>query len=269
MEKWNVLFIGAGRMAEAVISGIVKKQPEEIGTITAANRSDLERLQFLQDKYGITVTTDWLRAVKEQQMIILAAPPKAHDSLLKAVRPFLTNQVVVTVAAGIDPAYMEGRLPEGTPVCWVMPNTAAQVGMSMTTHTYGAHIRPEHKPYIEAVLEAIGPAEEMSAEQVHHMTAITGSAPAFIYYMAQALEEAAVSYDVTGEQARRLVSTMMQGAARMLSEGKSPEALMEEVASPGGSTAEGLHVLETYEVDKMIRQAVDAVNRHAAQGGKS
>lgn len=268
MEKANILFIGAGRMAEAIVSGIVKSGNSAFQTVTMANRSNKEKLVHLQKTYGVQMTSDWLRAVQKNDIIVLATPPHTHEELLKLLAPQLNHQLVVTVAAGIDPNYLESRLPDHTPVCWIMPNTAAQVGMSMSTYVCGSWVEAKHRPYIEALLAAIGPAEELGAEQVHNLTAITGSAPAFVYYVAKALEEAASSYHISDKQARKLVVQMLKGSVAMLEAGHDPQDLIEQVASPGGSTAEGLRVLETYGVDKMLKQAVEATNEHArSQGG--
>ncbi|WP_147805155.1 pyrroline-5-carboxylate reductase [Alkalicoccus halolimnae] len=268
MEKANILFIGAGRMAEAIVSGIAKSDRSYFNTITMANRSNKEKLMHLKDTYGIQMTTDWMKAVQKHDIIVLATPPKTHDELLHMLTPHISGQLVITVAAGIDPQYMEMRLPEETPVCWIMPNTAAQVGMSMSTYTCGQFVESRHRPFIQALLDAIGPAEELTAGQVHDLTAVTGSAPAFIYYTVKALEEAAEAYDISGIQARKLVVQMLKGSVAMLEEGHDPQELMEQVATPGGSTAEGLRVLETYGVDRILKQAVEAVNDHARTNGK-
>ncbi|SDO13015.1 pyrroline-5-carboxylate reductase [Alkalicoccus daliensis] len=268
MKKANILFIGAGRMAEAMVSGIVKSEHSAFGTVTMANRSNKEKLIQLQRTYGVKSTSDWLRAVQQNDIILLATPPHTHEELLKLLTPQLNGQLVVTVAAGIDPAYLEKRLPQETPVCWIMPNTAAQVGMSMSTYACGTFVKDHHRPYIESLLAAIGPAEELSAEQVHDLTAITGSSPAFIYYVVKALEEAAAAYDISDAQARRLVIQMLKGSVAMLEAGNEPDDLIAQVASPGGSTAEGLRVLETYGVDRMLKQAVEATNSHAKNNGE-
>ncbi|CAM3980963.1 pyrroline-5-carboxylate reductase [Alkalicoccus chagannorensis] len=268
-KAWNVLFVGAGRMAEAVIAGLVRENRDVFNQISVTNQSNKEKLQYLQHTYGIQPVTDWLKAVQQSDMIVLAAPPQAHEQLLQTMKPVLRGQLVITVAAGIDTDYLEFLLPKGTPACWIMPNTAAQVGMSMSTYSCGAHVTAEHRIYIEALLEAVGPSEELSQQLVHDMTAVTGSAPAFIYYVAEALKDAAVSYGISEEQALRLVTQMLKGSAAMLEAGHDPKDLMEQVASPGGSTAEGLEVLETYDTAARFRQAVEAANNHAKGGGKS
>lgn len=268
MNKADILFIGAGRMAEAMVSGIVKSEYSAFGTVTMANRSNKDKLLQLQETYGVKSTMDWLKAVQKNDIIVLATPPETHEELLKMLKPQINGQLIVTVAAGIDPAYLENRLPDETPVCWIMPNTAAQVGMSMSTYVCGKHVTKDHRPYIESLLAAIGPAEELGVEQVHNLTAITGSAPAFIYYVVKALEEAAAAYDISDAQARRLVIQMLKGSVAMLEAGNDPDTLIEQVASPGGSTAEGLRVLETYGVDRMLKQAVEATNAHAKNNGE-
>ncbi|WP_444684040.1 pyrroline-5-carboxylate reductase [Alkalicoccus luteus] len=259
----SILFIGAGRMAEAVIAGIAADDGSPFDRITVANKSNQEKRERLAADYGVHTTDDWLQVMQHHDVIVLAAPPSAHGDLLDAVAPLWKGQLIVTLAAGIDPDFMEARLPAEAPVCWIMPNTAAQIGESMSTFVCGRAVTSTHRPLIEGLLHAIGPAEELTARQVHELTAVTGSAPAFMYYIASSLQEAAAASGISQEQAQRLVVQMMKGSAAMLASGKDPKELIEQVASPGGSTAEGLHVLETYDVDRIMKQAVAAVNRHA------
>ncbi|MGO4886853.1 pyrroline-5-carboxylate reductase [Anaerobacillus sp. MEB173] len=259
----HILFIGAGRMAEAIISGIVQQDQSTISSITVANHSDANRLKELENRYGINAVTDWKSPLENVNIIILASPPDTHESLLTELSAYLNKQLVITVAAGIDPTFMEQQLPEGTPVCWIMPNTAAQVQKSMSTFVCGKNVTNEHRKIIIHLLKTFGTYEELTEEQVHNLTAITGSAPAFLYLFCEALEEAAVSYGISSAQARKLVTNMVAGSAAMLEAGYSPYELREQVTSPGGSTAAGLQVLNEHGYRDMLQAAVKATNEHA------
>ncbi|QKS72120.1 pyrroline-5-carboxylate reductase [Paenalkalicoccus suaedae] len=261
--KQKLLFIGAGRMAEAIIAGIVKTNPEAIGSITVANQTNQDTLHRLEETYGVATTTVWMSEVESHDAIILATPPHTHDAILRDLARVIDHKLVLTVAAGIDPAYMEERLPSGTPTAWIMPNTAAQVGESMSTYTCGEYVTAKHRELIQAILDAIGYSEEFPPQLVHDLTAITGSAPAFLYHIADALEKAAESYDISQEQARELVIKMMKGSIAMLEEGHEPKDLIAQVASPGGSTAQGLLVLKERQVQEAFKEAVIATNKHA------
>lgn len=256
----NILFIGAGRMAEAIISGLAKH--EEV-SITVSNKVDSNKLAYLKDKYNVDTTSNWKQEVKNNDAIMLAAPPSAHEELFEQLAPLITQQLILTVAAGVDPTYMESKLPDNTPVCWIMPNTAAQLEKSISTFTCGKHATKQHRDMIKMILTSIGNYEELSEQQVHNLTAITGSAPAFLYLFTEALEEAAMDYGVSPAQARKLVTQMIAGSAAMLEAGYSPEELREQVATPGGSTAAGLNILNNGQFKELLNKAVIATNEHA------
>jgi pyrroline-5-carboxylate reductase len=258
----NLLMIGAGRMAEAIISGITGQKNNTM-TITVTNNTDDTRRLALAKKYGINEESDWRTVVDDADVIISAAPPSSHERLFQDLSPLLNGQLVITVAAGIDTTFMEAVLPEGTPVCWIMPNTAAQLQVSISTFVCGHYVSSEHRKIIEMILTAIGDFEELTEEQVHDLTAVTGSAPAFLYLFCEALEESAVRYGVSKEQARKLVTKMVAGSAAMLEAGHPPAKLREQVTTPGGSTAAGLQVLEEGKFSELIGAAVKATNQHA------
>ncbi len=263
MKPTRILMIGAGRMAEAVLSGIVSKRHPSVETITMTNRQDEVRLNTLKERYDVTASLNWEEEVAKHDVILLASPPVTHDTILHRLSSLIKGQLVITVAAGIDPTYMEARLPEGTPVCWIMPNTAAQIGQSISTFTCGNYVNDEHLQVINLILGAIGESTELSEKQVHDLTAVTGSAPAFVYAFVEAMEEAAMDNGVTPQQARSLVVKMLSGSAAMLEAGHSPTDLKKQVASPGGSTAAGLEVLVERGYKDAIKAAVKATNAHA------
>ncbi|MBU9721054.1 MULTISPECIES: pyrroline-5-carboxylate reductase [Bacillaceae] len=266
MANTNYLFIGAGRMAEAIISGLVA-QSASGSNITVANQSDIKKLNYLEDTYSVQITQNWESVVSEHNVIILATPPQTQQDILQKLGRIVKDQLVVTVAAGIDVSYMKKRLPQGTGVCWIMPNTGAQIGKSMSIYTCGKNVTNDQRLIITTLLDAIGDSEELSEQQVHDLTAITGSAPAFVYSFAQALEKAAVANNISREQARKLVTSMIKGSVGMLENGGEREELISQVASPGGSTAEGLKVLEKNNFEETINEAVKATSIHARGQG--
>jgi len=264
----HILFIGAGRMAEAIFSGIL--QHEKDFTITVANQKDADRLSYLKEQYQIEVTSDWSESVETFDIVLLACPPSAHEQVLATLYPLIKpNQLVITVAAGIGPSYLEKALPANTPVAWLMPNTAADVGRSMSIYALGNAITAEQTELFTKIVGAIGPAEQVSEQQVHDLTAITGSAPAFLYYFVEALEEAALSYGITKEQARKLVLEMVIGSAAMLDKHRDPAKLREQVTSPGGATAAGIATLDEHHFFELVANAVTATNNRAKEQGQS
>lgn len=259
-NKKQILFIGAGRMAQAIIEGICKN---EEWSILVANNGNQDRLQYVRDTYGIDITGNWRESVPKTDMIILAMPPEVHDPVLAELAGILDGQLVLTVAAGINPTYLESKLPKGTPVAWIMPNIAAKLGHSMTLYALGQSIKKEHIAWTETILSGIGEFEKVTEQQIHELTAITGSAPAFIFRVAEALEKIALDSGITANQARNLVAQMILGSAEMLKTMNDPNELAAEVATPGGSTAAGLEVLDNMQLDLLIKQAIDACRKKA------
>lgn len=196
-------------------------------------------------------------------VIILAMPPNVHEPILEDLSQVLEGQLVITVAAGISPTYLEAKLPAKTPVALVMPNTAAKLGMSMTLYATGQYVDLRQIEWIEALISGIGKFEKVTEEQVQELTAITGSAPAFIYRVAEALEKITLESGVTKAQAKMLVAQMIAGSAEMLKTSLDPKELADEVATPGGSTEAGLEVLDTNHLGELMIRAIKACREKA------
>lgn len=252
-------------MAESIISGLV--QSPNVKNIYVSNYKNKEKLIYLQEKYQIIPTFNWKEEIEKADMVVLAMPPEAHMDLLHEMKPFIHNHFIVTIAAGIGPSFLEEHLPESTPAAWVMPNTASEIGESMSLVAYGKAVLQNHKNMLKQVLDAIGEAEECTEEQVHQLTAITGSAPAFLYAFSESLIDQAESYGVSRETAVMLVSQMLAGSSSMLKKKLAPKELREQVTTPGGATAEGIRVLKEGGFDELIKRAVIATNKKAMSKG--
>jgi pyrroline-5-carboxylate reductase len=263
MNKSSILFIGAGRMAEAIISGLYKTSQNQIEKVFVSNRSNPVRLQKLEEKYGVMPARHWSETIEEVKVIVLAMPPEEHESILKQVKQFVTNQFIVTIAAGIGPSFLEERLPSNVAVGWIMPNTAAEVGHSISLYTYGKNVTETNKKQMLQLVDSIGKSQLCTEQNIHELTAITGSAPAFIYLFAESLIEITEKLGITKEISQKLVTEMVIGAAEMLKAGKTPEELREQVTTPGGATAEGLTILYNGGFQHLIHEAVIATNKKA------
>ncbi|WP_462413353.1 pyrroline-5-carboxylate reductase [Neobacillus sp. Marseille-QA0830] len=259
--KQHVLFIGAGRMAQAIIEGISNKSEF---SILVANSGNVERLEFVRNHFGVETTDNWKNHAANMDIIFLAMPPDAHESILSDLAERINGQLVMTVAAGIGPAYMENKLPDLTPVVSVMPNTAAKLGESITLFAPGQYVNQHHLETIESLISGIGQFEKVTEKQIEDLTAITGSAPAFIYQLAGALEQMALETGITQSQARKLVAQMIAGSAEMLKTNKGTYELINQVATPGGSTAAGLELLDAHQFNTTIQQAINACREKAA-----
>ncbi|AQX55151.1 pyrroline-5-carboxylate reductase [Priestia flexa] len=263
MTNQKVLFIGAGRMAEAIAAGLIHTNASMNERIVMTNQRDKKRLAELKEKYVVDVTQDWEAEVKNATTIVLAMPPEVHDEVLEKLSKLVTNQFVITVAAGIGPSYLEERLPAHTAVAWIMPNTAATIGESISLYAVGSSLSESHKQALTVILNSIGSSQLCTEDEVRYLTAITGSAPAFVAYFSEALIDSAMSYGVSKEIAQKLVVQMMSGSANLIKHAANPSAVRKQVTTPGGATAEGLKVMEQHRFKEMIHRAVDATNSKA------
>lgn len=266
LQEQRVLSIGAGRMARAIVSGLLRNKEQDGGRqITVANRADDAKLQYFRETYGVSTTERWQSAVVGSDVILLAIPPSEHPAMLKELAACVGDAFVITVAAGIGIEFFEEALPAGTPVAWVMPNTAADIGESISLYAYGTYVKDSHREVLQDILAGIGGSQECTEAQIHELTAITGSAPAFVYQFAGILEKMSMQYGMSEAQARTLVAQMLYGSARMLQQGFAPAELSDQVTSPGGATAAGTAILHAGKFDQLVARAVEAVNARAKQ----
>lgn len=260
----HVLFIGAGRMARAMIAGIRRRQGPIHWDISVANHQDSARLTELTTTFRVRAQTDWRTAAEQADIIILAMPPAAHQTVLETLsHHVLPHQLVASVAAGIGVSGLASKLPEGTQCAWLMPNIAAAVGESMTLCAFGDTVTADNREKLAEILRGLGQYHVCTETQVHHLTAITGSAPAFAFQFAEALEQAATALATDETTARLLVGQMLLGSAKLLLSGRPPEELTDEVATPGGATAAGLSVLTEAQFKTRVMDAIEATNQRA------
>lgn len=259
----SILFIGAGRMAESIFKGILQPELPTFHPIYVTTHSNHAHLQGLSSRYDIHALSSWEEKINEVDVVLLAAPPSAHPGILEELASHITDQLIVTVAAGIGPSELEQGLPQGTATAWIMPNTAAQASASISLYAFGSTISEIQKELVLELVHAIGSGEELSEEQVHELTAITGSAPAFIYEFTLQLEQLAKAQGLTDKQARNLVVSMLAGSAKMLQTGLTPVELRDQVTTPGGATEAGLQSLERDQFSATLSRAVIAVTEHA------
>lgn len=261
--KPSILFVGAGRMAEAIISGLYNKGQKQIDQIFVGNKSNSAKLKRLEDTYGVIPVDKLDDCINQVDIIILAMPPNEHEVVLENISQFITTQFIVTIAAGMGPEILEKRLPKGTAIGWIMPNTAAEVGYSISLYTYGHYIKKEHKQQMEIIVNSIGDSHLCTEDEIHKLTAITGSTPAFLYQFVESLISMTEELGVEKIVAQKLVTEMVIGSAEMLKTGKLPLELKEQVTTPGGATAAGLEVLKNRDFDQLLKDAVIATNKKA------
>jgi pyrroline-5-carboxylate reductase len=266
----KIAFIGAGAMTEAILSGLLEKNKILGQNITILNKSNKTRLNYLIETYGLAKLDDPVQQVRDAEIIIFAMKPiDVEKALLKWKDIIHSEQIIISVAAGIPTLTFEKILPENNPVIRAMPNTSSAVGRSATAICTGKWANQHHLQIAEEIFAAIGIVVSVEEEMMDAVTGLSGSGPAYFYYMVEALEQAGVAAGLEPEIARTLTLQTILGAAHMLAEtGKRPEQLREEVTSPGGTTMAGLKVLRDYRVNQAIIQAVLRAKERSEEMGR-
>ncbi|TFE03363.1 pyrroline-5-carboxylate reductase [Jeotgalibacillus sp. R-1-5s-1] len=260
----RVAFIGAGNMAEAMISGIVQTGTLEPHQVTATNRSNEDRLFELHNRYGIQGIVRDKVQLSAYDVIILAMKPKdAEQSLLSIKDSIQPNQVVMSVLAGISTEFMEQHLNEGQQVIRVMPNTSSMLRESATAISPGENVTMKNVKLAKSLLASIGEVYVIDEDQMDLFTGIAGSGPAYFYYLMEHIEKTAHENGMDVKQAREIGAQTILGAAKMMIErDETPTELRQNVTSPNGTTAAGLNALEESGGGNAIKAAIEgAMNR--------
>ncbi|MGI8314775.1 pyrroline-5-carboxylate reductase [Halobacillus mangrovi] len=246
MITQKIAFLGAGSMAEAMISGMVESGNIPAQNIIVTNRSNQDRLNEINYKYGVrTVLKDELD-FSEVDQFILAMKPKDIDAVLADLKDKLQpNQVLVSVLAGISTSYMEDRLNIGQQVIRVMPNTSSMLRESATAISPGRFADMDNVLVAKQLLQAIGEVFVIEEDKMDVFTGIAGSGPAYFYYLMEHIEETGRAEGMDRETLREIGAQTLLGAAKMMLErDESPTELRENVTSPNGTTAAGLDALD-------------------------
>lgn len=253
----RVAVLGAGVMGETLLSGLLRAGWEP-GDIVVTERRP-ERAAELAERYGVEVTGN-AEAAAAVDTVVLVVKPQDMDGLLREVAETLRpGALVVCIAAGISTEYVEKRLPDGVAVVRVMPNTPALVDEGMAALSAGSHCDTEHLERARALLAATGKVVTVPEEYQDAVTAISGSGPAYIFYVVEAMIEAGVLLGLPRSTATELVVQTLYGAATMLREtGEHPTVLREQVSSPAGTTMAALRQLDDHKVRAAFLTAMEA-----------
>lgn len=265
----KIAFIGAGSMCEAILAGMLKERLYLPGHITVTNRSDTDRLQFLKEKYQVNITDCKEEIVKEADIIILAVKPKDVGAALDSIAPFMNeNQLLISVLAGVSTEKILMLLNKNIPIIRAMPNTSAHIGRSATALSSGKYAREQHLEVAKTLFATVGIVTVVLEDQLHAVTGLSGSGPAYIYYLVESMQKAAEEVGLTEEIAKELILQTIIGAAEMLkTSNKTPVLLRKEVTSPGGTTEAGLQVLEHFHYQEAMVACIKRAAEKSVQLG--
>jgi len=255
-------------MAEALAGGILRSGIAQPSSIILSNRRP-ERRQYFSQRYGFKVTGDNAEAVKSCGTVFISVKPQVVPPVLKEISPSLDpGQLVISIAAGVTLNFLESRLP-GIPVIRSMPNTPAMIGAGATVITPGALVGQPMTEWAARLFRGAGTCLVLPEQLMDAVTGLSGSGPAYIFHMAEALTEAGASLGIPRQQALELAKQTILGAARMMTETEDgPERLREKVTSPGGTTEAALRSMDQAGFVRTIVEAVAAAARRSEELGK-
>ncbi|GAA2770877.1 pyrroline-5-carboxylate reductase [Mycolicibacterium pallens] len=281
----RIAIIGGGSMGEAILAGLLRAG-RQVKDLVVSERMP-ERAQYLGEKYSVQLASV-SEAVETAAFVIVAVKPGDAESVVAEIAEAAAQaesdtveQVFVTVAAGVTIGFYESRLPAGSPVVRVMPNTPALVGAGVSAMAAGRFATAEQLADVAAVFRCVGDVLTVPESQLDAVTAVSGSGPAYFFLFVEALVDAAVANGLGRAVATDLAVQTMAGSAAMLLErldslraagedvglDTSPARLRAMVTSPGGTTAAGLRELEDGGLRSAIAAAVDAAKTRSEQLG--
>ena len=251
-------FIGTGNMAGAIISGLIRKEifrPEEIigSDISEEGRKRAEKA------YGIHVTAD-NREAAEAEVLVLSVKPQFYQDTIREIRDKMTEQqLVITIAPGKTLKWLGEQFGGNRKIIRAMPNTPAMVGEGMTAACPNAFVSEEEKEYALKILGAFGKVEIVPERIMDAVVAVSGSSPAYVFMLIEAMADAAVASGMPRAQAYQFAAQAVYGSAKMVLEtGKHPGELKDMVCSPAGTTIEAVRVLEEKGFRSAVIQAMKA-----------
>ncbi|MTD56716.1 pyrroline-5-carboxylate reductase [Amycolatopsis pithecellobii] len=263
----TIAVLGAGKIGEALLAGLLQAGRDAEDLLFTERHPD--RAAELTARYGIAkVEID--EAAKRADVLVVAVKPQDIDPVLTELAPVVgPSSLVVSLCAGLPTSLYERRLPEGVPVVRVMPNTPMVVGEAMSAVSAGTHATTAHVALVTDLLSAVGQVIEVPESQQDAVTALSGSGPAYFFYLVEAMIDAGILLGLPRAVAEKLIVQSAVGAAKMLAESSEhPVILREAVTSPGGTTINAIRELEKHGVRAALLDAIEAARDRSVQLGQ-
>jgi len=253
----RVAFIGCGNMGSALISGtlgsgLISKDKVLVTDIRP------KRLEYIRKKEGVSTTENNREAVEKSDIIVLAVKPQVMERVLSEIKDVVTgDKVIISIAAGITTGFIEKALEREVPVVRVMPNTPILVKTGASGISPGKYVGEQEEAVAEQMMRRVGIVVKVPEEMLDAVTALSGSGPAYIFYIIESLIKAGMEMGLSEDDVRKLVGQTVLGAVKMVMDtGESPQVLRARVTSPGGTTETALKYLEEKGFQKILIAAV-------------
>jgi pyrroline-5-carboxylate reductase len=268
LEGKKIGVVGGGKMGGALVEGMLSRGLLQAAALTVSDKDEKRRAELAR-AYGVGVTADNREAVRGADLVLLSVKPQNMAEVLAELKGEITPQaLVVSIAAGIDTAFIEERLGKGARVIRVMPNMPALIGEGAAALALGAFARSEDLLFAKQIFAAVGITVEVKENLMDAVTGLSGSGPGYAFLIIEALADGGVRMGLARETALSLAAQTLLGAAKLCLKGeKHPAELRDMVASPGGTTLAGLKALEDGKLRATLMSAVEAATRRSAELG--
>ncbi|GAA4858996.1 pyrroline-5-carboxylate reductase [Saccharopolyspora cebuensis] len=262
----TIAVLGAGKIGEALLSGLCSAGRAREDLLFTERHP--ERAAELTERYGVG-HVGLAEAVRRAEVLIVAVKPQDIDAVLAELAEHITERkLVVSLCAGLPTALFERTLPRGTAVVRVMPNTPMLVGEAMAAVSGGAHAAESDLALVEELLASVGKVVRVPEGQQDAVTALSGSGPAYFFYLVEAMIDAGILLGIPRATAAELIVQSAVGAAAMLRDGDGhPVMLREAVTSPAGTTIAGIRELEKHGVRAALIDAIEAARNRSVELG--
>lgn len=266
----KIALLGIGNMGEALLKGLLRAGTVKAEQVVATDARQ-ERLDAMRTLYGVAVSQDNVRAVKEADVVLLSVKPQGMAALAAEIAPVVTPQkLLLSVAAGVPIAALERSFGRGARIIRAMPNTPALVGEGATAISGGEHATQADLALATDFFRAVGSVVTVEEAQLDAVTGLSGSGPAYIFLIIEALSDAGVKVGLPRYTALELAAQTVLGSARLLLEtGSHPGVLKDQVTSPGGTAIAGLHTLEAGGLRTTLMDAVEAATFRSRELGEA
>ncbi|GAA2104779.1 pyrroline-5-carboxylate reductase [Streptomyces albiaxialis] len=266
MTTQKVAVLGTGKIGEALLSGMLRGGWPTSRLLVTTRRP--ERAKELHGRYGVEAVTN-AEAARAADTLILTPKPQDMAVLLDELAPHVpSDRLVISGAAGITTRYIEEKLPRYTPVVRVMANTPALVDEAMSVISPGAHATEAHLALADEIFNGVGKTLRLPESQQDAATALSGSGPAYFFFLVEAMTDAGIQLGLPRDKAHELIVQAAIGAATMLRDsGEHPVTLRENVTSPGGTTINAIRELENHRVRAAFIDAIEAARDRSRELG--
>jgi len=270
----KICFYGAGTMAEAILRGLVEARLIDPARVTVMNRQNVERLEALRQRYGVMTAADEAarqEALRGTDLIVLGMKPKDAAAALRMLAPILSpHQLVLSVIAGLSIETIDTLLGGNRPIARTMPNTSSTIGLGATGISYSSAVTSAQRSQVEAIFAAVGISAVVDEPLIEAVNGVSGSGPAYVYYLMEAMIAAGQQLGLTPEAARELTVQTVRGAAEMiLRTGEDPAELRRKVTSPGGTTQAAIETLDGFRFQEGMQAAIVRCAERAREMGEA